>query len=328
MKKTIFFVNKKNTILIAGLGAIGSVIYARLIRKKYNPIALTSERGTKVIRKKGLMVKLQQDLSPKLHKAEVYSYLPNKHTFKSAIIASKAYHNNILAKYLVDFIEEEGSILLFQNGLNIEEPFLKTDKNWKITRAVSSIASFRDEEGKVTEISSGLTMLGGVNCGETELRKWQTLLSSIGLEVTIPEDFKKKLWLKIIANSSINPLGAITKLRNGEIIKDNQLLRIIGNIIDEILLVIKDEIRIPYSEVFNYVLDIAKETAENKCSMLQDRERGVRTEIDFLNGEIIRMAKHKNIAVPINEGIVSIVYKLINKEEPEELILLELRSLL
>ncbi|MHA1668717.1 MAG: ketopantoate reductase family protein [Candidatus Heimdallarchaeaceae archaeon] len=320
--------NKKDTILIAGLGAIGSVIYARLREKKHNIIALTSERGKEAIRKKGLMVKLQQDLSPKLHKVEVYSNLPNKYKFKSVIITSKAYHNSILAEYLVDFIEEESSILLFQNGLKIEEPFLKAGKNWKITRAVSSIASFRDKEGKVTEISSGLTMLGGINCGEAELQKWRVLLSSIGLEVTIPDDFKKRFWLKIIANSSINPLGAITKLRNGEIIKDKQLLRIIGNIIDEILLVIKDEIRIPYSEVFNYVLEIAKETAENKCSMLQDRERGVRTEIDFLNGEIIRMAKHKNIAVPINEGIVSIVYKLINKEEPEELILLELRSLL
>ncbi|MHA1223991.1 MAG: ketopantoate reductase family protein [Candidatus Heimdallarchaeaceae archaeon] len=320
--------NKKDTILIAGLGAIGSVIYARLREKKHNIIALTSERGKEAIRKKGLMVKLQQDLSPKLHKVEVYSNLPNKYKFKSVIITSKAYHNSILAEYLVDFIEEESSILLFQNGLKIEEPFLKADKNWKITRAVSSIASFRDKEGKVTEISSGLTMLGGVNCDEAELQKWRVLLSSIGLEVTIPDDFKKRFWLKIIANSSINPLGAITKLRNGEIIKDKQLLRIIGNIIDEILLVIKNEIRIPYSEVFNYVLDIAKETAENKCSMLQDRERGVRTEIDFLNGEIIRIAKHKNIAVPINEGIVSIVYKLINKEEPEELILLELRSLL
>ncbi|MCK5304169.1 MAG: hypothetical protein KAJ72_02895, partial [Candidatus Heimdallarchaeota archaeon] len=63
--------SSKNTILIAGLGAIGSILFSRLERKNANIVCLTSNRGTKEIRKKGLVVQLFSDDSPKIHKAEV-----------------------------------------------------------------------------------------------------------------------------------------------------------------------------------------------------------------------------------------------------------------
>ncbi|MHA1810223.1 MAG: ketopantoate reductase family protein, partial [Candidatus Heimdallarchaeaceae archaeon] len=64
------------------------------------------------------------------------------------------------------------------------------------------------------------------------------------------------------------------------------------------------------------------------CSMLQDLEKGVKTEIDYLNGKFLEISKRENVDAPINSKLVSIIKTLSDKSEPEELAILEFKSLL
>jgi len=325
-------VSIQKEILIAGLGAIGSILYSRLERKNAKLVCLTSNRGTNEIRKKGLFVKLISDDTPKLYKVEVYEFLPEKYKFKQCIVATKAYNNQFLADYLVDYMDADSSILLFQNGIDVEKPFTEKEKDWKITRAISSIGAFRDEKG-VTETAIGETKLGVINYTDIEeIEQWKTLLLSIGLEALIPEDLNKNFayhyYLKAIVNSTINPIGSITKLKNGDIIKDKQLLNLIERIVDEIIAILANMITISRSDALETIYKIARTTSDNKCSMLQDLEKGVKTEIDYLNGKFLEISKRENVAAPINSKLVSIIKTLSDKSEPEELAILEFKSLL
>ncbi|MHA1552670.1 MAG: ketopantoate reductase family protein [Candidatus Heimdallarchaeaceae archaeon] len=324
--------SSKNTILIAGLGAIGSILFSRLERKNVKLVCLTSNRGTKEIGTKGLFVQLLTDDTPKLHKVEVYEYLPEKYKFKQCIVATKAYNNQVLADYLVDYMTDDSSILLFQNGIDVEKPFTEKEKNWKITRAVSSIGAFRDEKG-VTETAIGETKLGVINYTDVkEIEQWKKLLLSIGLETLIPVDLNKNFayhyYLKAIVNSTINPIGSITKLKNGDIIKDKQLLDLIERIVDETIAILASMMTISRSDALETIHEIARITSNNKCSMLQDLEKGVKTEIDYLNGKFLEISRRENVEAPINSKLVSIIKTLSDKSEPEELAMLEFKSLL
>ncbi len=324
--------SSKNTILIAGLGAIGSILFSRLEKKNVELVCLTSNRGTIEIREKGLFVQLFSDDAPKLHKAEVYEFLPEKSKFKKCIVATKAYNNQVLADYLVDYMDDEASILLFQNGIDVEKPFTEKEKDWKITRAISSIGAFRDEKG-VTETAVGETKLGVMNYNDIkEIEQWKKLLLSIGLDVLIPEDLNKNFayhyYLKAIVNSTINPIGSITKLKNGDIIKDKQLLDLIERIVDETIAILSRMMTISKTDALETIYKIARNTSDNKCSMLQDLEKGVKTEIDYLNGKFLEISKRENVEAPINSKLVSIIKTLSDKSEPEELAILEFKSLL
>ncbi|MHA1202679.1 MAG: ketopantoate reductase family protein [Candidatus Heimdallarchaeaceae archaeon] len=322
----------KNTILIAGLGAIGSILFSRLERKNAKLVCLTSKRGTIEIRKSGLFVQLVSDDAPKSHKAEVYEILPEKHKFKQCIVATKAYNNQVLADYLVDHMADDSSILLFQNGIDVEKPFTEKEKDWKITRAISSVGAFRDEKS-VTETAIGETKLGVINYTDIEeIEQWKKLLLSIGLEALIPEDMNKNFayhyYLKAIVNSTINPIGSITKLKNGDIIKDKQLLDLIERIVDEIIAILANMMTISRTDALETIYKIARTTSDNKCSMLQDLEKGVKTEIDYLNGKFLEISRRENVEAPINTKLVSIIKTLSDKSEPEELAILEFKSLL
>ncbi|MCK5305325.1 MAG: ketopantoate reductase family protein, partial [Candidatus Heimdallarchaeota archaeon] len=275
---------------------------------------------------------LLTDDTPKLHKVEVYEYLPEKYKFKQCIVATKAYNNQVLADYLVDYMTDDSSILLFQNGIDVEKPFTEKEKNWKITRAVSSIGAFRDEKG-VTETAIGETKLGVINYTDVdEIEQWKELLLSLGLEALIPEDLNKNFayhyYLKAIVNSTINPIGSITKLKNGDIIKDKQLLDLIERTVDEIITILAGIMTISKSDALETIYKIARTTSDNKCSMLQDIEKGVKTEIDYLNGKFLEISKRENVEAPINSKLVSIIKTLSDKSEPEELAMLEFKSLL
>ena len=321
-------VKKDKTILLVGLGAIGSVIYRRLSLQEYTVVCLSSVKSSKLIRRKGLRVKLSTDECLKFHNCEIYGQLPEKYVFDRCIVTAKSWVNDFIVDDLSKHLKSSASILLLQNGLNIEKPFLKLDNNWKLYRGLTSLAAYRTKTNEAYEASIGETKLGSINNDEFDLLdEWQSLLSKIGLTVSVSDNIQKDTWLKAAVNCTIGPLGAITELKNGQILPDIFLNRIVNYIINEFISVIPEELSITFDEAYTLIDKIAKETTNHQSSMLQDIQAERRTEIEQLNGQILRLAEEKGIEVPINTKLVKLVNQVINKNVPKAQIILELRSL-
>lgn len=319
--------SKDSSILLVGIGALGSVMLARLNKKKYAVTCLSTERGTNFIKTQGLPVKLKDEEIPQLQNCEINSELPEDINFDLCIVTAKSWANEQIAEMIKKNLSFNSSILIFQNGIRIEEPFLKNEKQWIITRALTSQAAIR-EDNVIVEANIGETRIGGFNHqNEQVIKFWKSLLIDLGLTVIISNDINKDIWMKSIVNCSILPLGAITSLTNGEIIKDRILNKIIHDNIREILSVSKDEIAITFDEAYDLVDDIVSQTADHKCSMLQDIERGVKTEIEMLNGKIVDIGKEKNIFTPVNNKLVEIMKQMSEEDMPRELAIMELRTL-
>ncbi|MHA1686810.1 MAG: ketopantoate reductase family protein [Candidatus Heimdallarchaeaceae archaeon] len=313
-------------ILVIGLGAIGSVLAVRLQQEGYKIVAKTSVSGNNLIRAKGLIVKLSTQTKPILYEGEVYSELPEDYKFERCIIATKSYKNSEIANDLLNHLTETGSILLFQNGLEIEQPFLSVNSSWKITRAISSIAVTRNGY-KVIEITLGETVIGAINYSDSEeTNYWHHLLQEAGLLVSSSKNIYRDIWLKGIANAVINPLGAIAGVTNGFILKDPILSSFAEIMVQEIVSVIPEELSITKEEAWENVSKIIRQTADNKCSMLQDIDAKRKTEIEYLNDVILKIAKKQNKKLPYNRQAVKILKELENNKIPRQIAILRLRS--
>ena len=319
---------QEKTILIVGLGAIGSVIYSRLDRNGYNVVCLTSEKGRKIIRKKGLLVELVGENTPQIHTCEVYDELPENSKFKHIIITTKSWLNETISDSLISSLDSNSSIMFFQNGMHIEKPFKDKFENLKISRAVTSLAALREDVNHAKEASVGDTVIGGVNYVDIEeITFWKDLLKEIGVPTEISKNIQKDIWLKTIVNCSIGPIGAITGLLNGPLFEESSLNFLIRSIIEEILPVVPEDLMINFYDAYNLLEKIIKQTSQHKCSMLQDIENGSKTEIETLNGKIVELAAEKDLNLPINSKLTEIVKKLSEENYPKELAFLDLRSM-
>lgn len=131
-----------------------------------------------------------------------------------------------------------------------------------------------------------------------------------GYEIEFAPDFKKQQWNKLFVNSVINPITALVGKSNG-IVLSCQLKSTVERIVEECVKVAGMEgIEAEKDDVLKFVNSVASKTALNTSSMLQDVQKGKVTEIDSINGFVIRLAKKHGIPVPANETLYALVKAL------------------
>jgi 2-dehydropantoate 2-reductase len=128
-----------------------------------------------------------------------------------------------------------------------------------------------------------------------------------GFEMDFPHDFKTQQWNKLIANAVINPITAITREKNG-IVLSRHLEGTEERIVKECVAVaVKEGLDLGPEDALKFVRSIAEKTSMNTSSMLQDVLKGRRTEIDSINGYVIRLAKRHGVSAPVNEMLYALV---------------------
>jgi 2-dehydropantoate 2-reductase len=109
------------------------------------------------------------------------------------------------------------------------------------------------------------------------------LFQESSLKLIITEDMETVRWSKWLVNSVINPLGALSGLRNNRLLEAG-LGEIADNLFNELIPMIPADLRSTAAEKAKGMLDFLLRSSSNRCSMLQDVLAGRRTEIDFLTG--------------------------------------------
>lgn len=175
-------------------------------------------------------------------------------------------------------------IVSLQNGL-IEQ----------VPQGVTTAAAYR--EGKrVVPVATGLTLLPpGFSVLARHLR-------AAGFEVSLPRNIDAARRRKLLANVCINPVTAVLGIRNGEVRNAPHRL-----LVEALASEAAPVLGIPRSEAVRRVLDVAKVTAGNRSSMLQDVLAGRRTENEYLTGALLRLARRKRLAVPTHEAFFQLI---------------------
>jgi 2-dehydropantoate 2-reductase len=132
---------------------------------------------------------------------------------------------------------------------------------------------------------------------------------SAGLDVRIVENLESLQWGKLVLNSALNPLGALLHATN-EVFAEREAAR------EVYLAVIRESagvasaagIPLPYDDPVEHALGVARGTAGNRVSMLQDLENNRPTEIDAINGAIVRTAGEADVPAPWNSMLVKLIH--------------------
>jgi 2-dehydropantoate 2-reductase len=228
------------------------------------------------------------------------------------VICVKSYHTRDAITQAKVLLDGNSQVLTLQNGIGNIEIISEIVGQDKVIGGTSSQGATLLELGHVRHAGKGETIIGRLD-GKTPagLRCIREIFNKAGLETRISRDIKGVLWSKLIINVGINALTAITRLNNGRLLEFETIRQIMREAVTEAVRIAKRKrIRLLYDDPLAKVEAVCEATAENISSMLQDILKKKRTEIDFINGVIVRQAQELDIAVPVNSVLVGLVKTL------------------
>jgi len=207
-------------------------------------------------------------------------------------------------------------LMCCQNGLQTMYHLKEKFGNKRVAYLVTGYGLSKVEPGTTKQKGKGFTFTGNLS-GEhdSNITQIANYLVKGGMECKLVNNIQDYIWLKAIINSSINPIAASEKIKNGYLQKPefNKLLKQICLESTEVATKLGVTLPLdPWKEINN----IIKKTFENECSMLQDIKNKKQTEIEAINGEIVKLGKTNNVKVPLNQKFLEKI-KLISNQYQE-----------
>jgi len=295
-------------IVIVGPGAIGLLLAAHLAKSKEEIWLLDKDKERAArIAKNGISVsgiggewkahtKASADTSD-IGKADL------------VMLCVKSYNTNDALKEIKPLITDDTRVLTLQNGIGNIELISEAVGAEKVIGGITNAGATLLAEGKVRFAGKGETVFGRID-GKfpVETRAIREIFNKCGLEAKLTQDIKALLWSKLIINCGINALGAITRLKNGSLLEHEGTRKILRGAVTEATRVAKRKrIKLVYDDPLAKVEAVCEATNGNICSMLQDVLMKKRTEIDFINGVVVRLGQELNIPVPYNAMLTDLV---------------------
>jgi 2-dehydropantoate 2-reductase len=156
----------------------------------------------------------------------------------------------------------------------------------------------------VRQAGQGTTVIGfppGSSRDQPTAHAVAGLLTRAGMATDVADDIEPHIWLKLAVNCAINPLSALLRMPNGDLLAEPEPYRTLARAASEVGAVSAANGIDLAADPVAATEEVARRTAANRSSMLQDLERGAPTEVDALNGAVVRAARDLGIPTPVNE---------------------------
>ncbi len=295
-------------IAIIGPGALGILLAANLVRAKNEVWLLDNDAkrakrlSTGGIRLEGLGGSYKTRINATSNPKEIEK--PD-----AIFICVKSYDTENTLKGIGQLLTENTYVVSLQDGLGNLQTINEYVDSDSMLGGVTSQQATLIEDGHVRHTDKGETVIGeekGKVLGS--IREISSVLNKANFPTKVTKDINSAIWSKLIINVGINALTAVTRLKNGALVKNEYTREIMRRAVSEAVKVAKRKrIKLAYDDPIQKVEAVCKATADNTSSMLQDVLDRKQTEIDFINGAIIRQAKSLNIKTPTNEMLTELV---------------------
>lgn len=294
-------------ITVVGAGAMGGS-FAGLLALVGNKVQIIDSNPAHVaaINRDGLLI----DGVLGTHRVELSARTePEDGAVADAIIMFVDTNNTKEAvKTVSKLVGNHGFAITFQNGIgNVEA--LTAEVGASRTLGGSSMCSAANiGAGHVSLTHMGKTSLGELNgVSSSRVKALADQLTEAGFVVDISEEIMGQIWQKFLINCAVNAIAATTGLRSGEIPRVPALAVFQSRIIDEVMRITElKNIKLPNPNVMDELMEHLPNRF-NRPSMLQHVDAGRPTEIDSINGAVLREAEMLGITVPYNEALVALL---------------------
>lgn len=240
--------------------------------------------------------------------------LPEGSLLGRVVVCVKAHQLESALRPLANHVASTTEILLLGNGLGLLEEVRRVLPDVRIECGVTTYGALREASPPGT-LHVRATGVGHIDLGDES--PWTSRFERAGFVVRTHSraDLSIAVWTKAIVNCSLNSLAAVLGFRNGDLVESGAF-GLVSEIAREAVEVALDRLgadasiaRERWSEGTwpERVERVARGTAENRCSMLVDLDRGRRTEIDYLNGRIADWGREAGIATPMNHMLTELI---------------------
>ncbi len=308
--------SRSYSILVVGLGALGTVFAALLKKAGHTVFGLTKDKylpafGDRKVRVTGIWGEHEAVLDG------VHSSIePLKREKLDLIILNvKSFDTEATIKQVQPLVGKDTLVLVAQNGYGNYEAVAGAigREHTLLSRIIFGVKLHEPGKSEVTVFADDVRI--GQPHGAVPVERIQNIaeaFKSAGIPAQYAENVYAILWDKILYNAALNPLGAILECTYGDLAEKAETRSIMNAVMDEIFQVARAQgikFNWPSPEEYrnHFYTKLVPPTVKHLPSMYYDVKAGKRLEIDALNGAIVKLAQEKGISVPVNETITNLI---------------------
>lgn len=224
------------------------------------------------------------------------------------LICVKSYKTKEACQTIKPRLTPETVVVSLQNGVGNIEILEEIFGRERVLGGVTAEGATLLGIGMIRHAGQGETIIGPKGSPHSPVKKIIDAFNRAGFKTRSVDNVSDLIWGKLIINVGINALTAITRLKNGRLPQLSGTRLIMEEAIKEAVAVVAAKnIQLPYPDPLGRVMEVCEATAGNMASMLQDVLKERMTEIDFINGAIVREGRSRGIPTPVNLTLTSLV---------------------
>ncbi len=224
------------------------------------------------------------------------------------IIFVKSTQTKQAAYQALKCLKKSGRVLTLQNGMGNADQISQIVDPDRVIAGTTSHGATVLATGFIRHAGVGLTTLGMWSQKKSSrLEEIKKIFCQAGIDTVIERDIHLTVWKKLIINVGINAITALTGVKNGNIVDISPTGELVRSAVQESCdVALANGVKLPH-DIADQVFKVARATSPNRSSMGQDVDNRRQTEIDAINGAIVRMAKKKGIQVPVNQTLTALI---------------------
>jgi 2-dehydropantoate 2-reductase len=294
-------------IVIMGSGAMGG-LFGGLLARSGEEVWLVGNRKDQIdrIRSTGLTFEERGELQ----------IIPMKATLDAASVGKadvviffvKTYDTEVAVSDALVLEKDETIFLTLQNGLGNEEVICQKVDRKKVMLGVTGHGATLLGPGQIRHAGWGKTFIGELDHRMTDrASQIAKTFCEAGIETEVSSNIHDHVWEKLLVNVGINALTALTGFKNGQLLDYPETSKLMERLVVEAGEVARRKGICLKEDPNEKVRKVAEATKENRSSMGQDFDRRQKTEIDAINGAVVREAQPLGIPVPFNQAVTDLV---------------------
>jgi len=226
------------------------------------------------------------------------------------MVTVKSFDTPAAARAAKPLMGADTAVLTLQNGLGNLEVLQQELGKDPVLGGVTALGASLVAPGQVHHAGEGPTVIGHPT-GEMSDRLivLKETFSEAGFYTEISTDLTSVLWGKLATNAGLNAVATLAQVRNGGVMESPALRKLLAAAVGEASEAARARgVRLPYPDMVAHTEEICQRTANNVNSMLQDVFRRRPTEVDAINGAVVREGQAAGVPTPTNQLLLSLIH--------------------
>ena len=294
-------------IAVVGAGAMGSIFGARFQQAGHETVLVdVAQSLVDTINAEGVAVVRGDDET--ITRVPATTEPETVGPVDIVVFFTKCYHTSAAAESARPLVGPDTVIASLQNGWGNGDVLAAAYPPGQVVVGVTYNSGLLQGPGRVLHPAEQPTLVGSFSDEGDGATRLAEALESAGLATSVASPVRPEIWKKLILNAATLPASALTGMTAGALGTSQDMLDLVSETTREAVAVARAlGYEIDFDERIGTILGLVEKAGPTKASMLQDVEAGRRTEIDVINGAVVRAADEVGVAVPINRALMQLI---------------------